>query len=186
MNTNTAKIIKTEDGKLFVHTPEYNTVKERLESKWFQDDKLIRFTSRIEFTEDFINDLAIISSAAILSDSVHQEEETIVAMEICKEMNIDWNKFNDLLNSEICRVAEDKYPTAYDYLQNSNFGTNTKNKMLLFEASLHIILADGIMTEKESELIENIANILNIPLSQIILRISQLIRFEKELLVDIL
>lgn len=187
MTNNNAKIIRSLDGKLFLHTPEYDTVKERLEGKWFQDDKLIRFVSVsvIEYSEDFVEDLAKICSASIMSDGLHQEEETYVAKEICKEMNISWTYFNELLESEIQKVQSSDYNNVYEYLRHSEFGSHTKNGMLLFEASLHIILADGIMTDKESLLLADIAKILSIPTSKVISRIAQFLRFEKEVLVDV-
>ena len=57
--------------------------------------------------------------------------------------------------------------------------------MLLFEAALHLVLADGIMTEHESELLADVAELLSIPFHKVISRISQFIRFEKEILVDV-
>ncbi len=185
MINNNAKIIRNAEGKLFLYTPEYDTVKERLESKWFQDDKFIKFFSVIEYSKEFIHDLAKICSASIMSDGVHQEEETFVAMEICKEMNISWDEFSSILDEEIVNCESSSYNNVYEYLRHSEFGSQTKNGMLLFEAALHIILADGIMTEKESQLLADIAKILSISTSSVINRIAQFLTFEKEILVDV-
>ena len=47
-NTN-AKIQRSSEGKLFIYTPDYDTVKARLETRWFQDDKIctLRFDNWI-------------------------------------------------------------------------------------------------------------------------------------------
>jgi hypothetical protein len=185
MEQNKANIIKSVDGKLFIHTPEFDTVKERIESRWFSEDKFIRFYSILEFSSDFINDLAKICSASIMSDNEQQDQEIFVAMEICKEMNINWELFNSNLQTEIGRIKANNYRDVKEYLQDSKFGSNTKNSMLLFEAALHIVLADGIMTDSEIKILADISDILAIPTVKLISRISQFLKFEKEVLVDI-
>ncbi len=184
--TNTiAKIQRTSEGKLFIYSPDYETVKARLESRWFQDDKLVHFVSVAGFSQEFLTDFSKLAAASILSDGVRQEEETIVAKEICKELNIQWDSFNQSLEDELQRISQHKYPNVKDYLVESGFGSKTKSSMLLFEAALHIVLADGIMTENESVLLADVAELLSIPLHKVISRISQFICFEKEILVDI-
>ena len=183
-NTN-AKIQRSSEGKLFIYTPDYDTVKARLETRWFQDDKMVHFVSTTGFSQEFIADFSKIASASILSDGVRQEEETIVAMEICKELNIQWDGFNQLLEQELQRISQNRYPNVKAYLIDSGFGSKTKSSMLLFEAALHIVLADGIMTENESVLLADVAELLSIPFHKVISRISQFIRFEKEVLVDV-
>lgn len=178
-------LMKSKNGKLFIYSPEYDTVKERLERKWFVDDKIVRFISVLDFSDEFISDLSKISAAAIMSDKFHQKEETFVVSEICKELNIRWDDFEILLNKEISETGDLKYRNVKDYLVQSRFGADTKNIMLLFEASMHIVLADGIMTEKESKLLADICDILNIPVHKLISRISQFISFEREVLVDV-
>jgi tellurite resistance protein len=183
--SNSATLIRSENGKLLLYTPEYDTVKERLESKWFQNDKFIHFFSVLDYSKDFIDDLARICSASIMSDDEHKEEETFVTQEICKEMSIDWDDFNILLESELEKVKSNEYDSVKEYLLDSQFGKQTKNSMLLFEVALHIILADGIMTDKEAQLLADFAEILEIPIVKVISRIAQFLRFEKEILIDV-
>ena len=106
-------------------------------------------------------------------------------MEICKELNIQWDGFNQLLEQELQRISQNRYPNVKAYLIDSGFGSKTKSSMLLFELALHIVLADGIMTENESVLLADVAELLSIPFHKVISRISQFIRFEKEVLVDL-
>ena len=124
-NTN-ARIRRTSEGKLFIYTPDYDTVKARLETRWFQDDKLVHFVSTNGFSREFIADFSKIASASILSDGVLQEEETIVAEEICKELNIQWDGFNQLLEEELKRISEHKYPNIKAYLIDSGFGSKRR------------------------------------------------------------
>jgi len=185
MTVANARIQRSREGKLFIYSPDYDTVRARLETRWFQDDKLVRFVSKTGFSQEFIADFSKIASASILSDGVLQEEETIVAKEICRELNIQWDSFNRLLEDELQRISQKKYPNVKEYLIDSGFGSQTKSSMLLFEAALHIVLADGIMTENESVLLADVAELLSIPFDKVISRISQFIRFEKEILVDV-
>jgi tellurite resistance protein len=183
-NTN-AKIQRNNEGKLFIFSPDYDTVKARLEGKWFQDDKIIRFVSKTGFSPEFIADFSKIASASIISDGVIQEEEKFVAKEICKELDIPWESFNELLDQELQKISQNNYKSVKEYLINSHFGAHTKSSLLLFEAALHIVLADGIMTDKESVLLADVAELLSLPLDKVISRIAQFIRFEKEVLVDV-
>ena len=57
--------------------------------------------------------------------------------------------------------------------------------MLLFEATLHIVLADGIMTDKEAKLLADVADILVISTDKVIGRIAQFLRFENDVVVDL-
>jgi hypothetical protein len=180
-----AKIMKSQNGKLFLYSPEFDTVKQKLENKWFQEDRIIRFVSVNEYHPEFIKDLAIICSIAIMSDEVHKEEETFIAQEICKELGIKWEDFLAILQDELAFSDQFHNKVIREYLLSREFGSHTKNAMLLFEASLHIVLADGILTHRESMLLADVAEVLRIPFDKIISRIAQFLSLEKEILVDV-
>ncbi len=183
-NHNTKKLL-SENGKMFIHSPGYEATKQRLESRWSNDTKIVHFISPTALSGEFIYDLAKVCCASILSDGSHQEEETVVAKEICKELNIDWEEFSVILNNALNLVQNSKYKDVYEYLRYSEFGKSTKNAMLLFEATLHIVLADGIMTDKEAKFLADVADILLISTDKVICRIAQFLRFENDVLVDL-
>ncbi len=185
MSSQTTKKLTSEDGKMFIHSPGYEATKARLENLWRNDSKIVHFNSPTTFSGEFIFDLAKICCASILSDGSHQEEETVVAKEICKELNINWDEFSVILNNAIHLVQNSKYKDVYEYLRYSEFGKGTKNAMLLFEATLHIVLADGIMTDKEAKLLADVADILVISTDKVIGRIAQFLRFENDVVVDL-
>ena len=60
---------------------------------------------------------------------------------------------------------------------------NSRNALVLFEATLHIILADGMMTESECEFLADIGELLQIPTSKMFARIGLFLRQEKEVVV---
>jgi len=185
MTNHTSKRLQSEDGKLFVHSPGYEATKARLENQWNNDNKIVHFVSSVNFSNEFIYDLAKICCASILSDGEHQAEETAVAKEICKELNINWDEFSVILNNALNLVQNSKYKDVYEYLRYSEFGKGTRNAMLLFEATLHIVLADGVMTDKEAKLLADVADILVISTDKVIGRIAQFLRFENDVVVDL-
>ena len=109
MSSQTTKKLTSEDGKMFIHSPGYEATKARLENLWNNDSKIVHFNSPTTFSGEFIFDLAKICCASILSDGSHQEEETVVAKEICKELNINWDEFSVILNNAIHLVQNSKY-----------------------------------------------------------------------------
>lgn len=126
-----------------------------------------------------------ISAAAIASDGVHQNEELLVCQEICNELNIDWNKFKSDLDNELSNISSFSLDSISSYLKLAFPDSQINNAFLLFEVALHLILADGVMTQDECNLLAEIGTILNIPTGKIIARIGLFLKEEKETLVDV-
>ena len=184
MSNNKVNFHRTQGGKLFINTPEYQEMKANVEANENTYEKYTNFYGKHETNEEFLQRLAIISAASIMSDTIHREEEMIICQEICKELNLDWEKFSKILDDEINKIGKSDFPTVEKYLTNRLDKEDTTNAMVLFEAAIHIILADGMMTDRECKLLADISNLLKIPTSKIIARIGLFIKQEKEVLID--
>ena len=178
------KFHRTARGKLFINTPEYREMKEKVESSAKDNDKYTNFYGNYETSDEFIKKLAIISAAAVMSDTVHRDEEMIVCEEICKELNLDWEEFSKLLDEETAKIKFGNISTIEKYLLKNIDKRNTTNAMVLFEAALHIILADGMMTDNECKLLADIGVLLQIPTSKIIARIGLFLKQEDDIIID--
>ena len=178
-----ANINRDKDGKLFVNKPRYKELKERI-SEQESSDKYLHFYSKQETNEEFINRLSVIVAASIRCDGLHVEEERIVSEAICQELEIDWDMFSKKIDEEISRIEGIDFKSIEKYLLKFLESKTTENSMVLFEAALHIILSDGVMTDNECNLLASIGNILDIPTAKMFARIGLFLREEKDVLVD--
>lgn len=184
MSNNKVNFHRTQSGKLFINTPEYKEMKANVEANDDTYGKHTIFYGKHVTNEEFLQRLAIISAASIMADTIHRDEEMIICQEICKELNLDWEKFSKILDDEINKIGKSDFPTVEKYLINRLDKEDTSNAMVLFEAAIHIILADGMMTNRECKLLADISKLLKIPTSKIIARIGLFIKQEKDVLLD--
>jgi uncharacterized tellurite resistance protein B-like protein len=179
-----ANFNRTKSGKLFVNTPEYKELKEKSDSHFAANDKYTNFYGEAETSDEFFNKLLFVSAAAIKTDSIHRDEETVICEEICRELKLDWDKFKEMLDKEIEKINTPGIESIERYLKdNLEIERNSRNALVLFEAALHIILADGMMTESECEFLADIGELLQIPTSKMFARIGLFLRQEKEVVV---
>lgn len=184
MSNNSTTLKRDAEGKLFTYDAEYEKTKAKLSSAQ-ANDNYIKFLASTQVESDFNWHLVKISAAAIASDGVHQNEELLVCQEICKELNIDWNKFKSDLDNELSNISSFSLDSISSYLKLAFPDSQINNAFLLFEVALHLILADGVMTQDECNLLAEIGTILNIPTGKIIARIGLFLKEEKETLVDV-
>ena len=182
MNSHGAEIRRTESGKLFVNTPQYRDLKQKAE-EILNDGQYPSFYVKTETNEEFVHKLAVIAAAAILSDSIHRDEERAVCREICKELDIDWDMFSKKLDKETEKIISDFGRNYEKYLLKNIDKQPSRNAMVLFEAALHIVLADGIMTERECDFLASIGVLLQIPTAKMFARLGLFLRKEKDVVV---
>jgi len=183
--SNNAPVLKRDsDGRLFSYDEQYKSTKDKL-SKNIIKENYIHFLASKQVDSDFIWQLVKISVAAIASDGIHKKEELLVCQEICNELSLDWDKFLPEIENELSQISNFNLETITSYLQIAFPDDNISHSFLLFEAALHIILADGIMTQDECDLLASIGTILKIPTGKIIARIGLFLNEEKQTLVDV-
>ncbi len=172
------------EGKLFTYDEAYEKTKVKLSST-HTNDNYIKFLASKQIESDFNWHLVKIAAAAIASDGQHQNEELLVCQEICNELNIVWDKFHIDLENELSSLSSHSADAITSYLKLAFPDSQINNSFLLFESALHIILADGIMTQDECNLLADVGTILNIPTGKIIARIGLFLKEEKQTLVDV-
>ncbi|GEM_PF-1475991 len=178
-----ANINRTQNGKLFINTPEYKELKQKADLHLNAKEKYTNFYGVYETSAEFFDKLVIISAAAVKSDSILRKEESIVCEEICNELNIDWGTFSEKLEEEISSIDRNDFASVEKYLTSKIEKQESKNAMVLFEAALHISLADGMLLESECRLLAAIGTLLNIPTSKMLARLGLFLRQEKEVVV---
>ncbi len=182
MESSKANFHRTKSGRLFVNTPEYLEIKHKSDDM-LNDASYPSFYVKTDTNEEFINKLAVITAAAIMSDSIHREEERAVCDEICRELHIDPEMFSEKVDEEIEKIKNSFDSNPEKYLVANIDKQKSNNAMVLFEAALHIVLADGIMTERECEFLAAIGILLQIPTSKMFARLGLFLRKEKEVVI---
>lgn len=184
MSNNVHVLKRDSDGRLFSYDEQYNNTKEKL-AKNNSKDHYIHFLASKQVDSDFVWQLVKICVAAIASDGVHKKEELLVCQEITNELGLDWDKILPEIENELSHISNFNLETITSYLQIAFPDDNIAHSFLLFESALHIILADGIMTQDECDLLASIGTILKIPTGKIIARIGLFLNEEKQTLVDV-
>lgn len=183
--SNKSPILKRDsEGKLFTYDITYEKTKAKL-STTQTNDNYVKFLASKQIESDFRWHLIKVAAAAIASDGEHQQEELLVCEEICNELGIEWDQFQVDLENELASIASHSLDAITAYLKLAFPDSQVNNSFLLFEAALHLILADGIMTQDECNLLADIGTILNIPTGKIIARIGLFLKEEKQTLVDV-
>ncbi len=172
-------------GRLFVNSDEYATIRQRVESGIISNDNYLSFLSASKYDANFIDNLIVISAAAIMADGEHQEIEKKMIADLCNEFKFDVNDFSARLDKEIAGINSVNYSVIQNYLKLKLTVSENINNSLLFESAMHIILSDGIMTMNECNLLADIGELLNIPTGQILARLGLFLRKEEEILVDV-
>jgi tellurite resistance protein len=175
---------RDSEGKLFAFDEQYLRTQEKLSNSSAKDN-YIHFLASKQVDTDFKWQLVKIVAAAIASDGVHKKEELLVCQEICNELSLDWDSFQPEIENELSNISAFNLEAITAYLKLAFPDSNIEHSFLLFEAALHIILADGVMTQEECDLLANIGYILNIPTGKMIARIGLFLKEEKQVLVDV-
>ena len=184
MSQNAHVLKRDSEGNLFSYDEKYQQTKDKL-SKNTTKENYIHFLASKQVDLDFKWQLVKITAAAIASDGVHKKEELLVCQEICNELNLDWESFSPEIENELSNISAFNLEAITAYLKLAFPDSQIEHSFLLFEAALHIILADGVMTQDECDLLANIGYILNIPTGRMIARIGLFLKEEKQVLVDV-
>jgi hypothetical protein len=91
--------------------------------------------------------------------------------------------FSKKLDKETEKIINDFGRNYEKYLLKNIDKQPSRNAMVLFEAALHIVLADGIMTERECDFLASIGVLLQIPTAKMFARLGLFLRKEKEVVV---
>jgi len=132
----------------------------------------------------FTDALASYSAAAMLANGAVKDDEKAVCKDICADLEIDWKKFEPVLNKEILAINQLKDDEFAPYLEKAAKGIAENEKNILFEAAMNLILADKVLSYDECETISAIADILDFPTEMLIARIAFAVQ-EDSIAVDV-
>ena len=175
---------KTKSGRLFFANAEYEHTREKLESK-VSKESYINLLSQAALDETFEDSLIKLTAVSIISDGVHQNEEWSVCKDICEELQIHWDFFQELVTKELDKINQSTEFDLEEYIRSYLIDAKPEHAFLLFEIALHIILADGIMTIGECKILAAIGETLKVPTARMLARLGLFLREEVEILVDV-
>lgn len=132
-----------------------------------------------------IKNIAAMLATAIYADGVFDEAEQITLDEIQDALELDKAKFEAEMNAAIEKVDQMDEDAATEYLQEAAAAVADDEIGIVFEATLQLVLADGVLSRCEVDTLLVIADALGIDDVDAILLLADMAHSEEELTVEL-
>lgn len=132
-----------------------------------------------------IDPLAKIATVAIMADGSADDSELEVCKDVCGDLGLEYADFEKIMKAESAKVSKMNDDEITDYIAKACKSTSKEENTTLFEAAMHILLADNELTFDECSTLAMIGEELEIPAEVMIARIAALVQEREDLVVEV-
>jgi len=132
-----------------------------------------------------LDSIASFVATAVWADGVYEDSERQAVNNIASSLEIEASELSAKIETAINAVSGMDETAMAKYLVNAAANVDPIEAEIVFAFSLEIVLADGLLTSDEVELLMVIASALNISDNRAILLIADKVKEEKNLEVEL-